>query len=265
MGTSSASAGAAAAPPSAASSAPTAKTAAFAEDGAASQHPVAWYAVADAGFMSGHDVINARMRAILVEWLIEVVHKFKLQHGTLHLCINLLDRYLQVDKAVPTSRLQLMGVTALLIATKLLETHPVSCSDLVYMSCQAFTTTDVKQSELSMLEKLDGDVLVCTLSTALDERIHGLDQSGRELALYLADLTLVESRSCEFPPEQLAHACVSLAAPPVRGAEQAASAAATAHLRDLHGRAKDGAHFASIRKKHVLCEQRQLACPYNDF
>ena len=80
-----------------------------------------------------------------------------------------------------------------------------------------------------------------------------------------------ESKTGQFyfdrkvPPEQLAHACVSLAAPPVRGAEQAASAAATAHLRDLHGRAKDGAHFASIRKKHVLCEQRQLACPYNDF
>lgn len=265
---------AAAAPLSAASSAPTAKTTAACAQGACAQHPVAWYAVADANFMRGHDVVTERMRAILVDWLIVVAHKFKLVDGTLHLCVNLIDRYLQADKFVPSERLQLLGVVALLIATKLLETHPVTVSDLVFMADHSFTAFDVKMWELVMLEKLDGDILVCTLSTALDERLDALETSGlppppslqppcdRLLARYLADLTLVDSRSCELQPEQLARACVSLASPHAQMDEQTqtASAAAMVHLRDLHSRAKDGAHFAGIRRKHALCEQRHLSC-----
>jgi hypothetical protein len=39
--------------------------------------------------------INEKMRAILVDWLIEVHYKFKLMPETLFLTINLIDRYLE--------------------------------------------------------------------------------------------------------------------------------------------------------------------------
>ena len=39
--------------------------------------------------------INEKMRAILVDWLIEVHLKFKLLPETLFLTINLIDRYLE--------------------------------------------------------------------------------------------------------------------------------------------------------------------------
>ena len=39
--------------------------------------------------------INEKMRAILVDWIIEVHLKFKLLPETLFLCINLMDRYLE--------------------------------------------------------------------------------------------------------------------------------------------------------------------------
>lgn len=47
------------------------------------------------GYMTLQTDINEKMRAILVDWLIEVHHKFKLLPETLFLTVNLIDRYLE--------------------------------------------------------------------------------------------------------------------------------------------------------------------------
>lgn len=57
------------------------------------------------------------MRAILIDWLVEVHLKFKLMPETLYLTVNLIDRYL-AKKQVTRKNLQLVGVTAMLIASK---------------------------------------------------------------------------------------------------------------------------------------------------
>jgi G2/mitotic-specific cyclin-B, other len=48
--------------------------------------------------------INEKMRAILIDWLIEVHLKFKLLPETLFLTINLIDRYLE-NVAIPRTKL----------------------------------------------------------------------------------------------------------------------------------------------------------------
>ncbi|KAH1253618.1 Cyclin-B1-1 [Glycine max] len=48
--------------------------------------------------------INAKMRSILVEWLIEMHRKFELMPETLYLTLNIVDRFLSV-KAVPRREL----------------------------------------------------------------------------------------------------------------------------------------------------------------
>ena len=75
------------------------------------------------GYMERQKDINQRMRSILVDWLVEVHHKFKLETITLWLCINIMDRYLELEE-VKRSELQLVGVTALLIACKFEEIYP---------------------------------------------------------------------------------------------------------------------------------------------
>ena len=57
------------------------------------------------------------MRAILVDWLVEVHMKFRLVPETLYLCVNIIDRYLEKE-FVERTKLQLVGITALLIACK---------------------------------------------------------------------------------------------------------------------------------------------------
>lgn len=47
------------------------------------------------GYMQNQTDINEKMRAILIDWLIEVHLKFKLLPETLFLTINLIDRFLE--------------------------------------------------------------------------------------------------------------------------------------------------------------------------
>ncbi|KAF5747232.1 G2/mitotic-specific cyclin S13-7-like [Tripterygium wilfordii] len=68
-------------------------------------------------YMDSQPEINANMRSILVDWLIEVHCKFELMPKTLYLTINLVDRFLSL-KAVSKRKLQLVGISSMLIACK---------------------------------------------------------------------------------------------------------------------------------------------------
>ena len=68
-------------------------------------------------YIGSQPEINERMRAILVDWLIDVHTKFELSLETLYLTINIIDRFLAV-KTVPRRELQLVGISAMLMASK---------------------------------------------------------------------------------------------------------------------------------------------------
>ena len=93
-------------------------------------------------YMENQTHINERMRSILVDWLVEVHLKFKLVPETLYLTINLIDRYLERQE-VSRPRLQLVGVTSLLIASKYEEIYPPELRDLVYICDRAYTRSEV--------------------------------------------------------------------------------------------------------------------------
>lgn len=68
-------------------------------------------------YMSSQSQLNQMMRSILIDWLIEVHQKFELLPETLYLTLNLVDRFLSV-KIVPRRELQLVGISAMLMASK---------------------------------------------------------------------------------------------------------------------------------------------------
>lgn len=68
-------------------------------------------------YMDSQPEINERMRAILVDWLIEVHHKFELTPETLYLTLNIVDRYL-ASTTVSRRELQLVGLSSMLMASK---------------------------------------------------------------------------------------------------------------------------------------------------
>lgn len=56
------------------------------------------------------------MRAILVDWLVEVVLSYKMQNETLYLAISFIDRFLSLISVVQ-AEFQLLGIVALFIAS----------------------------------------------------------------------------------------------------------------------------------------------------
>jgi hypothetical protein len=93
-------------------------------------------------YMEHQDEINTRMRAILVDWLVQVHHKFKMVPETLYLTVNLIDRYLE-KRYVSRQELQLVGVASLLIASKYEEIYIPEMSDFVYICDNAYTLDEV--------------------------------------------------------------------------------------------------------------------------
>lgn len=60
--------------------------------------------------------VTPSMRGVLVDWLVEVAEEYKLLSETLHLTVSYIDRFLSL-KTVNKQRLQLVGVSAMLIAS----------------------------------------------------------------------------------------------------------------------------------------------------
>ena len=91
--------------------------------------------------------ITDRMRQILVSWLVEVHLKFKLLPETLFITVNLVDRYIERQK-VTRSEFQLLGVTAMQIASKYEEIVVPRIDDFIEMTDNAYTKDQVKHGAL---------------------------------------------------------------------------------------------------------------------
>lgn len=68
-------------------------------------------------YMDSQPEVSARVRAVLVDWLIEVHKRFELRPESLYLTVNIIDRFLS-EETVPRRELQLVCVSSMLIASK---------------------------------------------------------------------------------------------------------------------------------------------------
>jgi len=99
---------------------------------------------------------NERMRAVLVDWLVEVQGQFKLLQETLHSTVDIIDRYMAVEgKNVGRSKLQLVGVSAMFLAAKIEEMYAPACNDFVYITDNAYTEDEIKAMELKIVRALE--------------------------------------------------------------------------------------------------------------
>lgn len=168
--------------------------------------------VAGYGYMKRQTDISEKMRAILVDWLVDVHLKFKLLPETLFLTVNLIDRVLE-RKAVVRAKLQLVGVAALLVACKYEEIYAPEVRDLVHITDNAFSREEVLDMESQVLETLEFNLTTaspyrflqrfCTLAEA-NSRIETLGQ-------YLLELSLVEYKMLKYRGSLVAAAALYLA------------------------------------------------------
>ncbi|KAK1362230.1 Cyclin N-terminal domain-containing protein [Heracleum sosnowskyi] len=160
-------------------------------------------------YMASRPNLNGKMRGILIDWLIEVHYKFKLRPETLYLTVNLFDRFLAIEP-MTRKKLQLVGVTAMLLASKYEEILAPLVEDLILISDSAYTRNEVLQMENLMINMLQYDLSVPTVYMFV-KRFLKADQSDDKmelLAFYIIDLCLVEYEMVKFSPSMLAAAAV---------------------------------------------------------
>lgn len=93
-------------------------------------------------------------RGFLVEWIIDVHRKFRLLPETLYVTVSTIDRYLSKVQ-IKKTQLHLLGVAALLIATKYEEIYPPELKDLLSVSENKFTKEEVLKLEFEILSALE--------------------------------------------------------------------------------------------------------------
>lgn len=156
--------------------------------------------------------VNAKMRAILVDWLVEVSEEYKLGADTLYQAVNYLDRFLSLY-ATRRSQLQLIGVTCLWISAKYEEIYPPNLSDFCFITDNTYSKEQLLQMEELILKKLNWQLTVPTTKAFLRRllQVCNPDEHLHYLSNYLTELSLLDYNMLNFLPSVVAAAGIYLA------------------------------------------------------
>ncbi|PWW79651.1 hypothetical protein C7212DRAFT_275966 [Tuber magnatum] len=159
----------------------------------------------NAHYMDHQSEIQWSMRAILMDWLVQVHTRFNLLPETLFLTSNYVDRFLSA-KVVSLGKLQLVGATALFVAAKYEEINCPSVHEIVYMVDNGYTAEEILKAERFMLSMLHYELgwpgpmsFLRRISKADD-----YDLETRTLAKYFLEITVMDERFVGSPPSFLA-------------------------------------------------------------
>ncbi|KAJ6458864.1 g2/mitotic-specific cyclin cdc13 [Mycena vitilis] len=163
-------------------------------------------------YMAHQPSLTWEMRALLNDWLLQVHARFHLLPETLFLTAHLIDRFLSLRTIGPT-KLQLVGTTALLLASKFEETVSPAIQNFVILCDGAVAAEDMLSAEQHMLRTLDWDLRYPSPLHFLRRisKADGYAPHARTLGKYLTEITLVEHRLLATPPSLLAAAAMWLA------------------------------------------------------
>lgn len=161
--------------------------------------------------------ITPSMRAILIDWLVEVTEEYRLVPDTLYLTVNYIDRYLS-GNAVNRQQLQLLGVACMLIASKYEEICAPQVEEFCYITDNTYFKDEILQMETSVLNYLKFEVTAPTTKCFL-RRFVRVAQGSNEvpslqlefLANYLAELSLLDYSFLCFLPSLIAASAIFLA------------------------------------------------------
>ncbi|XP_076227534.1 G2/mitotic-specific cyclin-B [Nomia melanderi] len=164
------------------------------------------------GYLTGQEV-TPKMRSILIDWLVEVHQQFHLMQETLYLTVAIIDRFLQAFRSIDRKRLQLVGVTAMFIASKYEEMYSPDVSDFVYVTDNAYSKVEIFQMEMLIARTLDysfGRPLPLHFLRRYSKagKAHSIHHTA---AKYFLEQSLVHYNMCQYFPSLLAAAAIYLA------------------------------------------------------
>ncbi|XP_044510683.1 cyclin-A1-1-like [Mangifera indica] len=161
--------------------------------------------------------INCSMRAILVDWLVEVAEEYRLVPETLYLTVNYTDRYLS-GNVMNRQRLQLLGVACMMIAAKYEEICAPQVEEFCYITDNTYFKEEVLEMESAVLNYLKFEMTAPTAKCFLRRFVRaaqGINEAPSMqlecLANYIAELSLLEYSMLCYAPSLIAASAIFLA------------------------------------------------------
>ncbi|KZC13034.1 G2/mitotic-specific cyclin-B3 [Dufourea novaeangliae] len=163
-------------------------------------------------YMERQVCLSRWMRALLVDWMVEVQESFELNHETLYLAVKLVDLYL-TKVTVGKETLQLLGAASLFIASKYDERIPPMVEDFLYICDGAYTQRELIRMEMSVLKVVDFDLGIPLSYRFLRRyaRCAKVSMLTLTLARYILEYSLMDYSMIRFSDSKMAAAALLLA------------------------------------------------------
>ena len=163
-------------------------------------------------YMEHQEHLEWHLRGVLVDWLIEVHTRFHLLPETLFLAINIIDRFLST-KIVQLDKLQLVGVTAMFIASKYEEVLSPHVTNFKHVADDGFSEEEILSAERYILAALNYDLSYPNPMNFLRRisKADNYDIQTRTLGKYLLEISLLDHRFMEYCPSLIAAGSMYLA------------------------------------------------------
>jgi hypothetical protein len=135
------------------------------------------------------------MRIVLLNWILEIIIVLKLSRKTFFLAIHIIDRYLESNKSCK-EQLQLLGITALFMASKFEDICPPKLIYLCYLCEDVYNPKDIVQLEAEILTLLDFNLVIVTPLCFIDIiSMHlGFDEDLKETAQMISLLLMLHAK-----------------------------------------------------------------------
>ena len=159
-------------------------------------------------YMNDQNEINEQMRSILIDWIIDVHHKFGFTDETLFMTVLIIDRYATI-RQISRTKLQLLGITAFMIACKHEEIDLPKIEDFLYITDNAYTKEEMIKMENDILGGLNFSLLYpspikffeyLSVNFNFSKKLHFMGK-------YLMETFLIDIKYIKYKPSVISCAC----------------------------------------------------------
>ena len=160
------------------------------------------------GYIQNQHDINEQMRAILIDWLIEVHYKFHLKDETLYQTVFIIDSYLSMFPIL-RAKLQLLGIAALLISCKSQEIYYPQLFELIDITDGAYVKEELVEMENHILKILGFNIVSPTAIEFYNivSKAFNFDQKQYFLGKYFMESSLIDYQMIKYSASVIGVSC----------------------------------------------------------
>ena len=160
------------------------------------------------GYMNMQNDINEQMRAILIDWIIEVHYRFRLKSETLFQTVWIIDTYLSMFPII-RARLQLLGIASLLISCKSQEIYYPQLNELIDITDGAYIKDELIEMEAHVLKVLNFNIVSPTSNDFYNIIAKAFNFDNRQFFLgkYFLESSLIDYQMIKYSSSVIAVSC----------------------------------------------------------